>query len=42
MAHAICDAVHLRRDVVVPRSLAESCVFLDIPSGFAVIALALL
>jgi hypothetical protein len=41
MAHAIWDAVHLRRDVVVPRSLAEFCVFLDIPLGFAVIALAL-
>ena len=40
-AHAIWDAVHLRRDVVVPRSLAEFCVFLDVPLGAAVIALAL-
>ncbi len=41
MAHAVWDAVHLRRDVVVPRSLAEACVFLDVPLGAAVVALAL-
>lgn len=41
MAHAVWDAVHLRRDVVVPRSLAEACIFLDVPLGAAVIALAL-
>jgi hypothetical protein len=41
VAHAVWDAVHLRRGVVVPRSLAEACIFLDVPLGIAVIALAL-
>ena len=41
MAHAIWDGVHLRRGVVVPRSLAEACIFLDVPLGAAVIARAL-
>ena len=40
-AHAVWDTVHLRRDVVVPRSLAEFCIFFDVPLGVAVIALAL-
>ncbi len=40
-AHAVWDAVHLRRDVVVPRALAEACIFLDVPLGAAVVALAL-
>jgi hypothetical protein len=40
-AHAVWDAVHLRRGVVVPRSLAEACIFLDVPLGLAVVTLAL-
>ena len=41
MAHAIWDVIHYRRDVVVPRTLAEACLFLDIPLGVAVIVLTL-
>jgi hypothetical protein len=41
VAHAVWDLVHLRRGVVVPRSLAEACISLDVPLGIAVIALAL-
>ena len=40
-AHAEWDAVHLRRGVVVPRSLAEAGIFLDVPLGLAVVTLAL-
>jgi hypothetical protein len=40
-AHAVWDAVHLRRGVVVPRSLAEACIFLDVPLGIAIMTLAL-
>ena len=39
-SHAVWDAVHYRRRVVVPRSLAEACMFLDVAAGvdFVVIA----
>ena len=39
-AHAVWDLAHWRRDVVVARSLAESCFFLDIPLGAAAILVA--
>lgn len=39
--HAVWDVVHLRRGRVVPGSLAEFCVFLDVPVGLTVIGLAL-
>jgi hypothetical protein len=41
IAHAIWDVIHYRRNAVVPRSLAEFCVFLDVPLGVAVIVLVL-
>lgn len=40
--HAVWDLVHLRRRVVVPRSLAEFCMALDVPLGLGAVALALL
>ncbi len=39
IAHAIWDVIHYRRNAVVPRSLAEFCIFLDVPLGVAVIVL---
>lgn len=39
-AHAGWDLVHHRRNAVVPRSLAEFCIFLDVPLGLALIVLA--
>lgn len=39
IAHAIWDVIHYRRNAVVPRSLAEACMFFDIPLGVAVIVL---
>jgi hypothetical protein len=39
--HAAWDYRHWRRKEVVPRSLAEFCLFLDIPFGVAAIVLAL-
>lgn len=39
-SHAVWDAVHLRRRQVVPRSLAEACLFLDVPAGLGFVALA--
>ncbi len=39
-AHGIWDVVHFRRDVVVPRSLAEACIWLDVPLGLGVLLLA--
>ena len=39
-SHAIWDVVHWRRNAVVPRSLAEFCVWLDVPLGVALIVLA--
>jgi hypothetical protein len=41
MAHAAWDVIHYRRDAVVPRSLAEACMFFDVPFGVAVIVLLL-
>jgi hypothetical protein len=40
-SHAAWDYRHWRRTEVVPRSLAEFCLFLDIPFGVAAIVLAL-
>ncbi|WP_182526546.1 hypothetical protein [Nocardioides dongkuii] len=40
-AHAVWDVAHWRRDAVVPRSLAEFCVFLDVPLGVAAVIVAL-
>jgi hypothetical protein len=40
-SHAVWDTIHYRRDEVVPRSLAEACVFLDVPLGLGCIILAL-
>lgn len=41
-AHAIWDAIHLRRDAVVSRSMAEACLGFDLVLGLGLIALALL
>jgi hypothetical protein len=41
-AHAIWDVVHYRRNKVVHRSLAEFCVFLDVPLGVGAIVLAII
>ncbi|MFE5309542.1 hypothetical protein [Isoptericola sp. NPDC056605] len=38
--HGVWDVVHHRRDQVVPRSMAEACLFLDVPLGLGCIALA--
>ncbi|WP_083750700.1 hypothetical protein [Kribbella sp. ALI-6-A] len=38
--HALWDYIHWRRNEVVPRSLAEFCIVLDIPFGVAAIVLA--
>ncbi|MEQ4305056.1 hypothetical protein ABNF97_27370 [Plantactinospora sp. B6F1] len=40
--HGLWDLVHYRRNEVVPRSLAEFCLLLDVPLGIGVIVLALL
>ncbi|HLM21759.1 MAG TPA: hypothetical protein VK390_09570, partial [Propionibacteriaceae bacterium] len=41
IAHVVWDVVHYRRNAVVPRSLAEACMFFDVPLGLAVIVLVL-
>jgi hypothetical protein len=41
IGHVVWDVVHYRRNAVVPRSLAEACMFFDVPLGLAVIVLAL-
>ena len=41
IAHAAWDVFHYRKNAVVPRSLAEFCMFFDIPLGVAVIVLVL-
>ncbi|WP_422769499.1 hypothetical protein ACN28C_22445 [Plantactinospora sp. WMMC1484] len=41
-AHAIWDAVHFRRNAVVPQSLAEACMLLDVPLGLGFLVLAAL
>jgi putative effector of murein hydrolase LrgA (UPF0299 family) len=37
IAHAVWDVLHYRKNAVVPRSLAEFCMFFDVPLGVAVI-----
>ncbi|WP_212820004.1 hypothetical protein [Polymorphospora rubra] len=39
-AHGIWDVIHYRRNQVVPRSLAEFCVLLDVPLGIGFLVLA--
>jgi hypothetical protein len=39
-AHAVWDLVHYRRNQVVPRSLAEFCMLLDVPLGIGAVVLA--
>jgi hypothetical protein len=40
-SHAVWDVIHYRRNVVVPRSLAEFCLFLDVPIGVGAIIIAI-
>jgi hypothetical protein len=42
IAHGVWDVIHYRRDAVVPRSLAEFCVWLDVPLGVGALVLAML
>jgi hypothetical protein len=42
IAHGVWDVIHYRRDVVVPRSLAEFCIWLDVPLGGGALLLAAL
>ncbi|MFG1948750.1 hypothetical protein [Nonomuraea sp. NPDC048826] len=39
-SHAIWDVIHLRRKLVVAPSLAEACIFLDVPLGLGLIVIA--
>ncbi len=39
--HAVWDAIHYRRNEVVPRSLAEACMWFDVLLGLGCIVLAL-
>ncbi|MEV7624030.1 hypothetical protein [Actinoplanes sp. NPDC089786] len=39
-AHSGWDVIHYRRNTVVPRSMAEFCMVLDLPLGAALIVLA--
>jgi len=41
ITHAVWDVRHYRKNAVVPRSLAEFCMFFDVPLGVAVIVLVL-
>ncbi len=41
-SHAVWDLVHLRNGRVVPRSLAEFCMALDVPLGLGFVLLAVL
>ncbi len=41
-SHAVWDLVHLRDGKVVPRSLAEFCIALDVPLGLGFVLLAVL
>jgi hypothetical protein len=41
-SHAVWDLVHLRSGRVVPRSLAEFCIALDVPLGLGFVLLAAL
>jgi hypothetical protein len=38
----VWDFVHYRRDKVVPRSLSEFCMLLDLPLGTAAVLLAII
>jgi hypothetical protein len=38
--HCVWDVIHHRRNRVVPRSLAEFCMFLDVPVGVGLLVLA--
>lgn len=40
-SHAVWDAIHYRRNQVVPRSLAEFCMLLDVPLGVGAVVLAI-
>lgn len=40
-SHAVWDAIHYRRNEVVPQSMAEACLLLDVPLGLGCIALSL-
>ncbi|WP_419993606.1 hypothetical protein [Streptomyces boninensis] len=40
--HAVWDVIHYRRKQVVPRSLAEFCILLDVPLGIGAIILAII
>jgi len=40
--HAVWDVVHHRRNTVVPRSMAEACLFFDVVLGLGCLALAVL
>lgn len=40
-AHGVWDLVHYRRNQVVPRSLAEACMLLDVPLGAGAVVLAI-
>ncbi|MBO4208420.1 hypothetical protein [Micromonospora echinofusca] len=40
-AHAAWDGLHYRRNDVVPRSLAEACMALDLPLGLGLVLLGL-
>jgi hypothetical protein len=39
--HGVWDVIHYRRRIVVPRSLAEACVALDVPLGAGAMVLAI-
>jgi hypothetical protein len=41
-SHGVWDLIHYRRRTVVPRSLAEFCLLLDVPLGLGVIILAII
>jgi hypothetical protein len=41
IAHAVWDVFHYRKNAVVPRSIAEFCMFFDVLLGVAVIVLVL-
>ena len=41
-SHAVWDLIHYRRNQVVPRSLAEFCMLLDVPLGVGALTLAII
>lgn len=40
-SHAVWDVIHYRREQVVPRSLSEFCILLDVPLGAGAVLLAI-